>query len=322
MSHGHLVNQIQHPELTSDNTLHVIGVCSNYVRWHSRYRLARQWIKEMENTPNVKLHLVEMAYGDRKHEITSHIHESHLQLRTKTEIWQKEVMINLGIKHLLPRDWKYVAWVDMDVHFRNPNWALDTIHALQHYNIVQPWSHAADLEFHGGIHSTFTSFGYLCANGKPMSPGKKLHYEYGHTGFAVACTRYWYENVGKIIDFCIVGAGDHHLLWSCVGDIKNTIHTGVTDGYYEACYEFQRKAEYACAGIVGYVPGRLEHQWHGTKEKRGYWSRWDILIKHKFNPKTDVAYDSQGTMVLCGANKYDLEHDIMKYNRSREEDAI
>lgn len=323
-THGHLVNHINNSDLASDNTLHVIGVMSNYVRWHSRYRLARQWLAEMERTPNVKVHVVEAAYGDRKFEIVDPKNPQHLGVRTHSEIWLKENLINLGIKQLLPKNWKYVAWVDMDVHFRNPNWAKATIHALQHYHIVQPWSHAVDLDFHGGIHADYSSFGYLCASRKPMSHGKDkgAPYTYAHTGFAWACTRYFYENVRELLDMCIIGAGDHHMAWACLGKIKSTIHQGMCDDYYEVCEEWQRKAHRASAGLVGYTHGRIEHNFHGPKERRQYWSRWDILIKNKFNPKTDLAYDSQGVLQLCGSNKYTLEHDIMVYNRQRLEDSV
>ena len=318
---NHLVNHIQNPSLYGDNQLHVIGVCSNVVRWHSRYRLAREWICEMLGTPNVVLHVVEAVYKERKPELESDKY-SYLKVHTDSEIWLKENLINLGVKHLLPKDWKYMAWVDMDIHFRNPDWALATLHQLQHYNVLQPWSHAVDLDFHGGFHNQFQSFGYLCANRKPMWHGRKDGYQYAHTGFAWACTRYFYENIEKLLDFCIIGAGDHHIAWSCVGKIDDTIHKGICPDYYKACNDFQDKAYRACAGLVGFVHGRIEHNYHGHKENRKYWGRWEILTKNDFDPLTDVAYDSQGVRVLCGSNKYQLEHDIMIYNRERQEDAI
>jgi hypothetical protein len=318
---GHLVSHILNPDLQSDNTLHVIGVCSNVVRWHSRYRLARQWIKEMQATQNVVVHVVEAVFKDRKPELESSDY-SYLKVKTDSEIWLKENLINLGVKHLLPKDWKYMAWVDMDVAFRNPSWALDTVHQLQHYNLLQPWSHASDLDFHGGHLNNFTSFGFLVANRKPVASGKDTPYQYGHTGFAWACTRYWYENVEKLLDFSILGAGDHTMAWATIGDVERAINQRIGDGYKSLCNQWSAKSEMAAAKLVGYVHGRIEHAFHGHKENRKYWGRWDILIDNGFNPITDVAYDSQGVLILCGANKYKLEQDIMIYNRQRNEDAV
>jgi hypothetical protein len=323
MIHDHLVDHIHNKQLDNDNTLHVIGVLTNYVRWHSRYRLARKWIAEMLATPNVKLYLVEAAYKDRKFEITDAHNPHHLQVRTGSEIWIKENLATLAFDRLLPKGWKNAAWVDMDIHFRNPNWAQEALHQLQHYDIIQPWSHAVDLDAYGGIHGSYTSFGYLCANNLPMHHGKgKVGYTYAHSGFAWACTRHFYENIRELIQFCIVGAGDHHMAWGCLGKIRETIHKGMCPEYYEMCDEWQRKATRACNKLVGYSHGRIEHMFHGPKERRQYWNRWEILERNKFNPKTDLCYDSQGVLQLCGTNKVSLEHDIMRYNRQRIEDSI
>jgi len=89
---SHIENQILHPGVRQNGTLHVIGVCSNYVRWHSRYRLARKWIKSMLETEGVTLHLVETAFGDRNYELENEC-ESYLKLRTTSEIWNKENII-------------------------------------------------------------------------------------------------------------------------------------------------------------------------------------------------------------------------------------
>lgn len=277
----------------------------------------------MEKTQNVKVYIVEAAFGDREFEIIDESNPNHLGVRTHSEIWIKENLVNLGVQRLLPKDWKYMAWVDMDIHFRDPNWAQSTLHALQHYNIVQPWSHAVDLDFHGGISAEFNSFGYLCANRKPMWHGKeKGLYCYAHTGFAWACTRYFYENVRELLDICIVGAGDHHMAWACLNKVRGTIHQGMCEDYYDLCEKWEHKAHRASAGIVGYTHGRIEHHFHGNKENRKYWGRWEILIDNHFNPKTDLSYDSQGVLQLCGANRYSLEQDISLYNKQRLEDSI
>ncbi len=326
MSHGHLVSHIKNPGLESDNTLHVIGVVQNSVRYHSRYRLFRQWADEMVNTPNVRLHVVEATYGDRHPECRPENGEyDYHRVKTHSEIWLKENLINIGVRNLLPNDWKYMAWVDCDVHFRDPNWALSSIQQLQHYNIIQPWASAADLDFHGNIMNHWTSFGSLSAADKPMYHDKtrtEQGYQYGHTGYAVACTRYFYENVCKLADFNIVGAGDHLMLWACLNKVDSTMPRHISAGYRAMCEDWQRKAFFASAGLVGFTPGRIEHHWHGSKVRRQYWNRWDILTKNHYNPMTDISYDSQGVLVLSGHNKYKIEHAIMRYNRQRCEDDI
>jgi hypothetical protein len=320
---GHLVSQLRHRHMKGCSKLHVIGVIQNPVRYGSRYRLFRKWAREMVATKDVVLHVVEAIYGDRQPECAPLRGEyNYYPVRTSSELWLKENLINLGVRHLLPCDWKYMAWVDCDVTFRDPNWALETIHQLQHYAIVQPWSDATDLTYDGGVHKHFKSFGYFSAKHMQQSATSNNPYNhpYGHTGFAWACTRYFYENVEKLIEWAILGSGDAHMAYGCIGRVQETINQRMQDGYKHRADIWSQKASYACGGIVGYTPGRLEHHFHGPKSRRQYASRWEILVKHKYNPWKDLRHDYQGVIKLKG--KKALEHAIMRYNRERQEDSI
>ena len=314
----HLMNHI-HGGLLHDETLHVIRVVSNPARYHSRYRLARQQEKELLNTPHVKLYTVETAYGDRHHEVTEKNNPMHLQLRTHSEIWIKENMINLGVKHLIPRDAKYIAWVDADVSFDNPNWALETIHQLQHFAVVQPWSDCVDLGPHGTVMAHFRAFGMQHQKRIPKQkwPGQK-EYQYAHTGFAWACTRKFWEATQGLMDFCILGSADHHMAFACINEVKDTIHGKMGFEFHRRCLEWQTKAYRITMGEVGYVEGMIKHHFHGSKKKRYYRERWQILFG--YDPAKHLMYDEQGLIQLVNMPR--LEHDILQYNRSRHEDSV
>jgi hypothetical protein len=318
----HLSNHIKHQELRSDNTLHVIGVISNPVRYHSRYRLFKEWYERMKNTPNTKVYVVETAYGDRHHEVTEKGHPNHLQLRTNSEIWIKENMINLAVRDLLPRDWKYVAWVDCDVEFSNPNWALDTIHQLQHYAIVQPWQSAINLGPDGEILKSFDSVGYKNYRGKHHCDKKYTGdpYIFGHCGYAWACTRAFWENVGSLIEVGILGSSDHHMALGCCGYYSHSVHSAVKGSFMDICHDWQTRAMQLTHGIIGFTVGHLKHYFHGSMGRRQYVNRWNILIEHGFDPKKDLMRDAQGLIKLCGKPR--LEHAIRLYNRDRLEDSI
>lgn len=319
--HGHIVNQICHPLLSSDNTLYVIGVISNTQRFHSRYRLAREWIKAMEATPHVSLKMVEIAYGDRQFEVTEHNNENHLQLRSHQEIWHKENMINLGVARLLPKHWKYVAWIDCDVFFRDSGWALETIQQLQHYPVVQPWSDCVDLGFHGNILQHFKSF---CSQHRKHIP-KQTHpsqpYQYAHSGFAWACTRYFWENVRHLMEFPILGSADHHMAFGMIGEVNKTVHHGMTHAFKRKAIEWQDAACRVTHGDgVGYLKGRIEHMFHGPKAQRKYRERWQIFVDNKYDPDKDIGYDSQGLIYVLDKPK--LLQDCRDYMSQRNEDSI
>ena len=319
----HLVQHVKEKYLRSDNTLHVVGVVANPVRYNSRYRLAREFIARMKQTPHVELYVVESAFGDRVHEITEKGNPKHLQLRTKSEIWTKENMINLGVQHLLPRDWKYVAWIDMDVEFRNPGWALETIHQLQHFPILQPWQTVVNKGPTENGMKLYPSTGWQIHKG--ISPVKKDGhtngdpYVFGHCGYAWACTRAFWENVRGLVDFAILGSADHHMAMGCRGLYSRSVHGLMKGPFLEHLELWQTRAMQVTHGVVGYVPGGIEHNFHGPMHRRNYVGRWNILIDHKYNPVTDLRHDDQGMIQIT---KPELEYAIRLYNRSRYEDSI
>lgn len=317
---NHLQNHIKHNDLVSDSTLHVIGVITNPIRYHSRYRLYNEWQEAMIKTPNVKVYTVEAAFGDRHHEITTSDNNQNLQVRSKQEIWIKENMINLGVKHLLPQKWKYMAWVDCDVFFRDPNWAIETIHQLQHFPVVQPWQDCLDLGFHGNVFQHFKSFGYQHQRRIPKQKWPGDYYQYAHTGYAWACRRDFYENVQNLMDIGILGSGDHHMAFAMIGEVKDTVHKKMSGSFLRRCNEWQDRAMRITHGEVGFTNGRIEHQFHGPKKRRKYRERWQILIDNKFDPDLDLMYDSQGLLNLVG--KPALLQDIHLYNVQRLEDSI
>lgn len=320
MNHDHLVSHIHHPELASDNTLHVVGVVSNPVRYHSRYRLFRQWVEEMRKTPNVQLHIVELAFGDRRYEIDNIPGVNVLRLRSDQTLWHKENMINLGVRHLLPQDWKYLCWCDADLTFRNDGWALETIHQLQHAHLIQPFRHCLDLGFNGDVLQTHHSFCYVHSTGERKQTCHTDPYRYAHSGYAWACDREFWENVGGLMDFPILGSADHHMAWASIGQVDMSIPNAVSPSYKVRCLDWQRKAFRVTKGNLGFVDGRVEHHWHGSKAKRFYQTRWQIFAKNAFNPDAHLVYDRQGLLRLVNADK--LATDIGKYMSSRCEDSI
>lgn len=320
----HIQNAILNHELVSDSTLHVIVPISNPARFHSRYRLFREFAQAMRATANVQMHVVELAFGDRHHEVTGRASgvdgASELQLRSSHELWHKENMINLGVRHLLPRDWKYVAWVDGDVFFQSPNWALETMHQLQHFPVVQPWSECIDGGPHGNAIAMHTSFCSLIRRGKRIQAHSGEPYQYGHSGFAWACTRQFWENVGGLMEFPILGSADHHMAWAMINRVGVTIHDGMTQAFRRRCEEWQTRAFRESMGHLGYVPGVLHHRWHGKKSNRRYRERWQILVDNHYDPDTDLRRDHQGLLYLV--NKPRLADEIRRYMRVRQEDGI
>lgn len=330
--------------------LDVVAVVSNPFLYQSRYDLYRAFARHMQAS-NVRLTTVELAFGARIWEVTEPDNPRHVQLRTNSELWHKENLINLGVARL-PRDWEYAAWIDADVTFQRPDWAQATLQALQHYEVVQPWSTAQDLDAKHDVMATFRSFcrcyrDYVdnppaksamiprevvyAGSGYPSPVPDPLPYAYHgywHPGFAWAIRRDAWEQIGGLIDFAVLGAADFYMAWGLIGQLDTHLYHieidrdsmgGYTSAYLKSLMVWQEKAKCLLRNI-GYVPGTLLHHWHGPKAKRGYNSRESILITEKYDPEQDLIRDWQGVFRLK-KNRISLRDKIRAYFQARDEDA-
>jgi len=298
-----------------EEKLHVIAVISNPCLFAKRYILMREFIKrfEVEET-DVELYIVELAYGDQKFIITDHKNEKHLQLRTNVPLWHKENMINLGIKRLLPKNWKAMAWIDGDIEFENPSWAKDTLKILNGTkDIVQLFSQCLDLDQKQQIMKIHSSGGYQFM--------KRLQYGSGinhwHPGYAWAITRKAYERLGGLYEVAIIGSGDNIIMHSLLGNARNVLSSTNSEDYKNSVLEYQERAKNL---RYGYVPGVIRHYYHGSKKNRFYQERWQILVEHQYSPCDHITLDKEGIIVPTAQFSEELKRDIFNYFASRNED--
>jgi hypothetical protein len=297
------------------NTLHVITVISNVCQFKRRYELMEQFIKRIEEFNNVKLYIVELAYEDQDFKITSESNPSHLQLRTQYALWHKENMINLGIKKLLPEDWKAVAWIDADIEFENINWVSDTLKILTKFDLVQLFTNCFDLNENEIPMSVFQSFGYKYCNGEKFNHNRGINY--WHPGYAWACTRDFYEKIGGLYEKGIVGSGDYILTQS----ILNNIACG--DKSLKKFYIDLKKYVDNISSLhckIGFIPGNIRHFFHGSKEKRKYIERNQILLKYDYDPIKHLTYDDNGILIPTDNMTIEFLNDILQYFKERNDD--
>lgn len=300
------------------NLLHVIAVSFNPRRFKSHVNNYTAFEKHMLES-GVQLTVVECAYGDIPHQFGDNDLINHVPVYAKNPIWVKENLINIGISRL-PRDWKYVAWIDADITFERPDWAAETVYALQHYDFVQPWENCIDSDISGGMGENHFSFcrQWLKERATCTKMGKS-GYRFAHPGFAWAATRQALENTGGLIETAVLGAGDHHMSLAMIGKADLSIPAGVTDAYRAPILRWQDRCKTHVNGNIHYVPGTIRHAYHGNKADRQYISRWDILKKHNFDPFQDLKTNTSGVYELAG-NKPELKRDVMAYFNNREED--
>jgi len=299
-----------------EENLHVLAVVSNVCNFKIRYKLMNEFIRRMEKEPNVILYIVELVYKDQDFVITNSNNKKHLQLRCEIPLWHKENMVNMGVKHLLPADWKAFAWIDADIEFDNPHWATDALKLLNGgKDFIQLFSHGIDMDINKQILNVFVGFGYQYLQNLKKDQG--IHY--WHPGYAWACNRKAYDQVGGIIEEGVLGAGDNLLSHAFIKKAPESLKKGMSSEYFNFVKTYQDKFE----GLnLGYISGPIRHYFHGKKENRNYWGREDILIKYQFDPYTFIKKNEKGLIIPSENCPKEFLKEIMDYFSARNEDEM
>ena len=300
-----------------EDKLHVVLTISNPCLYARRYILIKEMMNRLElEETDVIVYVVELAYKKQRFIITDSKNPRHLQIRTEIPIWHKENMINLGIKKLLPKNWKAIAWIDSDLEFENPSWAKDTLKVLNGTkDIVQIFSHCVDMNMNEEAMSVFVSFGYQYVKGLPYRREIK---NFWHPGYAWACTRKAYEKMGGLYEEAILGSADNVMSLSLIQQGLRGINEKSTDDYKESVLRFQTRVK---SLRLGYVPGVLRHYFHGSKENRKYGDRWKILLNHNFSPREHLTHDENGILIPTPECPHELLDEILNYFKERNEDS-
>lgn len=291
----------------------------------SRYQLYRDFAARCA-AAGARLLTVEVALGDRPHEVTERYQDWHVQLRTAWELWHKERALNLGIQRavqLVP-DCRYIAWIDADITFVRPDWVAATAEALQHHAVVQMFGQAGNLtpdeESQWVCDSSFKE--YRAAGYHHERAGKRIG---GHPGLAWAARRETLDRLGGLLDFAISGSGDSHMKNLLIGqrdegDSSSTL-SGFSWGFLHALRRWGDLCDRYVRGNVGYVPGLVLHHWHGRSQSRGHKARWDAAKHHGFDPATDLIVDCSGLYRLAPGREQ-MGEDIRRSLSERNEDGI
>lgn len=308
----------------TDKTLYAITVIFNPRQFKSRYRLYREFKQYIESCgPNIKLLTVEISYANRPFEVTTAEDPWNLQMHTDYELWHKEAGMNAGLarlKQLMP-DAKYCATLDADVSFSNKNWVTDTINALQHHHVVQPFSEAHNLtQSHESEWKCKSILKKFSEKGFHQNPPLPLGYfASGHPGLAWAWRIKTLDQLGGLLDFCVAGSGDSHMANALMGDITLNMRKGMSTGYRRALERYAKRCDKYVGQNIGFVPGMCTHYFHGKSTNRGYEKRWDIICFHQFDPEEDI-YKELNNLYRWKGGKPEMYHDLKLSLVMRNED--
>jgi hypothetical protein len=326
--------------------LYVVTVLENPLRWRSRYR--NYWIFEnMCKKAGVELYVAEIAFGGRDFEIAEEGNPKHLRLRSHDELLHKENALNLLIQRL-PEGAKKIGTLDADIQFARSDWAQEALHLLDHYKVLQGFSHSMDLgpqnqpvQLHEGF--VMHELAYPPHNPNKLSkdhrfnrprPNTDLGYYGGkgkyilwHPGLVWFWRKTAINQLGGLMDWVLGGSADHYMALALFNKLSRTNLNlrEFSQGYQRSCFEWQARAERHIRRNIGVLPGLVMHSWHGHKEKRQYLSRAQFLAKTGFDPAHHLKRDWQGLWQLQddGSLNYIMIRDGLRhFARLRDEDAM
>jgi len=323
--------------------LYVVTCVNNYNRYRTRYRLYRSF-KDHVDASGAVLHTIECQLGSRPFEVTSPDDPTHIQVRTTSELWHKENLMNLAAARL-PAEARYIAFVDADFTFIRPDWAQETIQQLQHFQVVQMFSSVGYLgpdESQTGTNRI--GFVEAWSRGIPLRVGNQTiaagtffhphkntaalpQYggDFGPPGGAWAFRRTALDALGGLLDFGILGSSDYFMALGLVGCMQHRIPHGYSEPFKRKLLAWQDNAERVIRRNIGVVPGTMYHHFHGNFKLRHYSTREQILIRNRFNPDVDLRRNTHGVYELAddGTPRHcALRDDIRSYFRVRNEDSI
>jgi len=287
---------------------------------------------------------VELAFGNDPHLLNGEAGDL-IQLRSPHTMWQKERLLNIGIQKLLDRGYRKIVWLDADVVFEDP--------------VHWPWFVAAELEksamcqvFKGvtieqevgqdpvlGVSSThyFKNIGsWLVQDRRGPSLKRIFGILNGYSGFGWAARSDVLEKL-KLYDRGILGGGDKLIYYaSCPlpenwqERIAKQLTTNFSPcggcGFVNAAPEYH--ADYfswanewgrLVKGNVSFADLNIRALYHGELQHRQYRLRRDILLRHQFDPATDLATGSDGCWQWV-SKKPGLHHQVQGYFFERKED--
>jgi hypothetical protein len=264
---------------------------------------------------------VECAFGDEPFELPPG--ERVLQIRAESLMWQKERLLNLGAARL-PKECKYVAWIDADVLFENEYWPAMTRELLKRHRVLQLFTSCDRLDSRGGsVSDEVTSFGAIApTHRESLCCGRyDMH---GHTGYAWAMTRDLFDEVG-LYEHSVVGSSDHFMAHVIYNTYGFCVENALKDDPRQIRHlkEWGDKFYDKVRSSFGVVPGRLVHLWHGDLKNRRYFLRMHDVTDLGYDPFTDVVAKPGQPLswTATGRQKEGLVQYFSNYFASRREDG-
>jgi len=246
--------------------------------------------RESSKKQGLNLISVELAFGNEPFELTKKDADILIQVRSNSILWQKERLLNIGLKHL-PKDCDKVAWLDCDILFMNNNWIQESSSLLEKYKVIQlfsflirdskksikdffkiPFGRIDGQKYEGFSYGLINS----CEASKQTNPGGAWA---ARKEDLVKC---------KFYDRFILNSGDVLQALMFFNEPFSKIFDGLLNINIKKDISSWMKNSKMIKKSVYYLDNIGVHLWHGDMKNRQYYQKADILKKYNFDPNKDI----------------------------------
>ena len=253
------------------------------------------YIKQQLAAASIPFFIAELAYNTAPHVIPG-----AFQFRSSSYMFSKENLLNaLLAKDEVKAFSKYVI-MDCDIVFDTADWLDGVSTALDSQDIIQPYQNANVLN--------------LKFKSEQIKPSMAYTPNGGHTGYVWAFHRDWYDRVGGLYEYALVGGGDTCLAYLC----------GFTFPSLSKAYKDDMPP--SSVNKISYLPYTIWHLPHGQPGKRQYKERMDVILLTMKSLQIDrlrnaVDRGADGILEWKPQYKTHLNSVLLNYFKSREDDG-
>ncbi len=290
----------------------------------------------------VPLLTVELAFRDHAHHL-DRPQGDVLRARAESVMWQKERLLNKGIERMLDRGFEKIAWLDADIEFLNADWPERLSECLDENNLCQVLSdaliHRKDDTYpvwSKGLVRHFSETGEL----HPRSKRKKRSLLRGAvpgatSGFGWAARADVLRKV-QLYDKAVIGGGDKLIYYASLAHEEQAIaaidrwftssnprcercgHVDSAERWQADYLAWAERWNEAVDGKLGYADNLVRDLFHGAHGNRRYRIRHDVLLRSRFDPRTDVCVSADGCLEWV-SDKPSLHEGLQDYFLQRQD---
>lgn len=260
--------------------------------------------------------VVELAFGEEDWQLPDGI-PNLKRLRADAICWQKEALLNHGMRVLEQCGYPYLGWLDADIAFKSPDWQNILLAELRSKRLCQVFER---------VETNFPDQGRRLLRGAASSwvSGKSHPRHCGVTGFGWVMHADVWKSAG-LFDEGILGGGDH-VMWRSI--FANQLEWGklFSDRSYsnemrKRLATWSKRWAESVQMAVGYAKGvEIKSMPHGDIKDRRYLSRNELLESINFDPQVHLSRDQWGLHCWSDQMPMEAQMTILEYFDKRSED--